>query len=144
MRIFRTFLLKSPVKSYRYKSTLKIFRKSKDGLFVEKKKSHARAVPAIDRTSQKKSTKTNDVNDENNVVAPPTEPKPPNYRENEMKIQMLSKHLHDQIFGTSQTNSIEESVIKRYFCELFIFARLIFKINFQISQRAEKTWNYCG
>lgn len=103
--------IKSPVKYFRNRSTVKIFQYAKKDFVKIKKETVEKVAPAVHNTSQRKITKKDEASVESGIL---DETKPLNYRENEMKIQMLSKHLHDQIFGNSATKSIDQNVIKRF------------------------------
>lgn len=113
MGILSKFFIKLPVKNYRFKSTLKILRKTSNGWkVIETKKTHD--LPALENgQTPKTNNDTNNKNDEINDVRE-TETKSPEYRENEMKIQMLSKHLHEQIFGSSQIKTADQNIVKKY------------------------------
>lgn len=102
MRIVSLDFLRLPLGGFRYKSNSVIFQKSKyKRKIVKVNKADVRSVP-VTNTNDKNSKTSETVN------------RSPDYRENEMKIQMLSKHLHEQIFRSSKSNEIDKKQIERF------------------------------
>lgn len=115
MRILSSNFLRLPLGSFRHKSYTVIYQKTKyERKTIRANKAHVRFVPVtnnnehISKGIQPKNEA--DINSKTNEIVNQS----PDYRENEMKIQMLSKHLHEQIFSSSKSNDIDNKQIKRF------------------------------
>lgn len=99
----------TPVRNYQRKSVYKIYRKTGNGWKVED----------IRKEDFRKATTNQNHN--HNQSQHETQPEQcdeiptdcPNYRQNEMKIQMLSKSLYDQIFRNNKKNVASVETIKK-------------------------------
>lgn len=89
--------------SVRRKSVYKIYRKTENGWNVLEnvKKEDVRKATTYHNQTQ---------HERNNDEIPKNLP---NHRENEMKIQMLSKSLYNQIFKNNKQNVVDEETIKK-------------------------------
>lgn len=113
MKILLSNFLRSPLGSFRYKSNIVIFRKPKyERKIIKRNKAHVRSVP-VTNTNEYISKKSK-IEPNNNSKTSENVNLSPEYRENEMKIQMLPKHLHGQVFGTCKSNDIDRDQIKRF------------------------------
>lgn len=115
MRIFSLKFLRLPLGSYRFKSNTVIYQKPKHKIKIIKvNRAHVRSVPVTNNNEHI----SNGIQPKNetdiNPKAIETVNQSPDYRENEMKIQMLSKNLHEQIFGNSKVKTIDNDQIKRF------------------------------
>lgn len=98
------------------KSQYKIFRRTTNGLHKIQNDEIAKPVTGKTNDIQMKELKTNakklnkqkkkdndSIDSTNNI----------DFRKNEMKIQMLSRPLYDQIFKNSRNNKHDEKIVKR-------------------------------
>lgn len=105
MRVPPIFYTNS-LRNYQRKSVVKIYRKTENGWKVlnnGKKEEIPKSTPVHNQTKHEKITAKNDEMPN----------KRPDCRENEMKIQMLSQSLYDQIFRNSKKTTPDEETIKR-------------------------------
>ena len=107
MRVPSIFYTTS-VRKYQRKSVYKIYRKTENGWKVlenvNKNEIHKPAISAHNQTqSQEKSKAKSDDLLKNR----------PTHRENEMKIQMLSKSLYEQIFKNNHKPTPDEKTIQK-------------------------------
>lgn len=117
MRILPSNFLRLPLNGLRYKSNCVIYDKNlifrrptfERKIIKVRKTRPAPVTNAEEHISQRLQPK---IKVEKN--ASETVNRSPDYRENEMKIQMLSKHLHEQVFGNSKLNTIDNDQIKRF------------------------------
>lgn len=130
MRILSSNFLRLPLGNFRNISNTVIYQKPNYEIKIIKKNgAHVRSVPITNNSNNKvdKNSETSKIVDRS-----------PEYRENEMKIQMLSKHLHEQVFGNSRVNTIDNNQIKRFYfdtkCPLFKRINLFEICFFQIPQ----------
>lgn len=101
------------VRRYQRKSVYKIYRKTENGWKVlenvDKNEIPKRATNNHNHTqqnqNQEKNTQIGDLSKESKERL--------NHRENEMKIQMLSKSLYEQIFKNNHKNTPDEQTIKK-------------------------------
>lgn len=93
-----------------------IYRKRKyERKIIKANKAHVRSVP-VSNTSKNIAPEIQFKNEvDKNSETSEIVDRSPEYRENEMKIQMLSKHLHEQVFGDSKVNTIDNTQIKRFY-----------------------------
>lgn len=97
----------TPVRNYQKKSVYKIYRKTEKGWKVEDvKKEDFKKATTNHNHNQTQPKQNNEQNDE-------TPSEGPQYRQNEMKIQMLSKSLYDQIFRNNKKNATKDESIKK-------------------------------
>lgn len=105
MRVPPIFYTNS-LRNYQRKSVVKIYRKTENGWKVlnnEKKEEIPKSISVHNQTKREEIKAKNDEMPKNR----------PDCRENEMKIQMLSQSLYDQIFRNSKKNTPDEETIKR-------------------------------
>lgn len=123
MRVLSANLLAS-IKNVPKKSVYKIYRKTQNGWKVIE---NAKKTDVYQVIQQQTKPTNQDVNEQTeNIVkdeikAPNDEisQEQPNSRQNEMKIQMLSKSLYDQVFRNNEKTAVDQQKIKRY-CVSFI------------------------
>lgn len=107
MRVPSIFYTTS-VRKYQKKSVYKIYRKTENGWKilenVNKNEIHKPAIIGHNqiRTQEQSKAKSDDLSKDQ-----------PNHRENEMKIQMLSKSLYEQIFMNNHKPTPDEKTIKK-------------------------------
>ena len=114
MRVLSNNLLASVKGKFRAKTNYKIYRKTENGwktIDNVKKADVFRAIQSqeeyVEIHEQRAQEIVNDEIKTSNDVEP-------NYRQNEMKIQMLSQPLYEQIFKNSIKNEIDERKIRRF------------------------------
>lgn len=105
MRVPPIFYTNS-LRNYQRKSVVKIYRKTENGWKVL---DNAKKEEKIKSTSVHNQTKNEEINAKDDEI--PNER--PKCRENEMRIQMLSQSLYDQIFRNNKKNTPDEETIKR-------------------------------
>lgn len=120
MRLFPNLCIAS-VRNYYRKSNIKIYRKTDNGwekIENANKKDVRRLQSRIkheDTHNQTQDSLGAEIKASNNEI----QGEEANYRQNEMKIQMLSQSLYNQIFKNSTKNEIDERKIKR-FCKTLL------------------------
>lgn len=98
----------SSVRKYQRKSVYTIYRKTENGWKVlENVDKNEIPKPAAINHNQQPQQK------ENNTPTSDLSKERPNCRENEMKIQMLSKPLYDQIFKNNRKTQPDEQTIQK-------------------------------
>lgn len=119
MRVLTSNLLASVKGNFR-KTNYKIYRKTENGWKVIDSVKKADVFKVSQ--SQEKHEEVREqhgqediVKDEINTTCDEIDQRQPNYRQNEMKIQMLSQPLYEQIFKNSTKNEIDERKIRRFF-----------------------------
>lgn len=124
MRVLTSNLLASVKGKFQSKSNLKIYRKTENGWKVIKNVKKAVVFNAIQ--SQEKHEEVREQHGQEEVAKDEIKAsndeiedrKQANYRQNEMKIQMLSQSLYEQVFKNSTKNEIEERKIRRFANEI--------------------------
>lgn len=119
MRILSTNLLASVKQNFRKKTTYKIYRKTDTGWKIIDNVQKADAINAIQGRKHNdevhEQRRQNGANhDEIKSSNGDSDQGRPNYRQNEMKIQMLSQPLYEQIFKNTTQNQIDERKIRRF------------------------------
>lgn len=104
----------SSVRMYQRKSVLKIYRKTENGWKVLDNVSK-NEIPkaATNNHNQNKAPQENKSQTENLSKEEQNNAQASSCRENEMKIQMLSKSLYDQIFKNNQRIRPDEQTIQK-------------------------------
>lgn len=124
MRVLTSNLLASVKGKFQSKSNLKIYRKTENGWKVIKNVKKAVVFNAIQ--SQEKHEEVREQHGQEEVAKDEIkasndeieDQKQQNYRQNEMKIQMLSQSLYEQVFKNSTKHEIEERKIRRFANEI--------------------------
>lgn len=115
MRILSSNFLRLPLGHFRHKSFTVMYQKPKyERKTIKVNKAHVRSVPVTNNNEHiSKGIQLKNEADNNSKTSEIVNGSP-DYRENEMKIQMLSKHLHEQIFSSIKSNNIDNKQIKRF------------------------------
>lgn len=120
MRVLASNLLASVKGKYRSKTNYKIYRKTENGWKVINNVEKADVVKVIQ--SQEKHEDVREQHGQEEIVKDEIKAsndefgnqEQPNYRQNEMKIQMLSQPLYQQIFKDSTKNDIDRRKVQRF------------------------------
>lgn len=102
-----SIIYSNSIRNYQRKSVVKIYRKTCNGWKVldnAKKEEISRPTTVVHNQKQ---------HDETNAKEDKILEERPKFRENEMKIQMLSKPLYNQIFKNNKKNVPNEETINR-------------------------------
>lgn len=116
MRVLSNNLLASIKENFRRKTNYKIYRKTENGWKVIDNVKKADVFKAIQ--SQEKYEEVHEQRGQELASNDEIDQKQPNYRQNEMKIQMLSQPLYEQIFKNSSKQKLDERKIKRFFISI--------------------------
>lgn len=133
MRILSNNLLASVKQNFRRKTNYKIYRKTENGWKVIDNVKKADVFEAIQ--SQEKHEEVHEQRGQETVINASNDEidqKQPNYRQNEMKIQMLSQPLFEQIFKNSTKNKLDEQKIKRYLNSIATHFRMWINLFFAV------------
>lgn len=123
MRVLSNNLLASIKENFRRKSNYKIYRKTENGWKIIDNVKKADVLKAIQNQE-----KHEEVHEQRGPEIPKDEiktsnveidQKQPNYRQNEMKIQMLSKPLYEQIFKNRTKDKLDGQKIARFLIKFF-------------------------
>lgn len=104
------------VRNYHRKSFVKIYRKTENGWKVIDNAKNNNGIEVASKHEQHKQTPNQTQNDEIKAESGEVHDVPEvneNVRLNEMKIQMLSKSLYDQIFKNNAKKAQNVQTIKR-------------------------------
>lgn len=113
MRIFLSNF--SPVKGFRFKyKTVKIQRPKYHIKIIKINKTNDNCVKVNDHSKKISQRIHPTFTVDNDREISESVNQSTDYRVNEMKVQMLSKNLHEQIFGNSKMNTIDRGQIKRF------------------------------
>lgn len=119
MRVLSNNLLASVKQTLQRKSNYKIYRETENGWKVIDNVKKANVLKAMQ--SQENHDEVHEqlgqdgsAQDEIKSSNDEIEQARPNYRQNEMKIQMLSQSLYEQIFKNNTKQQIDEQKIKRF------------------------------
>lgn len=102
--------------NFRRKTNYKIYRKTENGWKVIDNVKKADVFKAIH--SQEKYEEVHEQRGQELASNDEIDQKQPKYRQNEMKIQMLSQPLYEQIFKNSTKQKLDERKIKRFFISI--------------------------
>lgn len=118
MRVLSDNLLAAVKRNFRGKSNYKIYRKSANGWKIIDNVDKADVLKVMQgrerHDAQEQCKQQHNTEEEIKSANDEIDQGPANYRQNEMKIQMLSQSLYDQIFKNSTRNRIDEQKIRRF------------------------------
>lgn len=119
MRILSNNLLASVKQNLRKKSNYKIYRKTENGWKLIDNVEKADVLKTIQSQENhdevhKQCGRDGSAQDEIKSANDEIDQGRPNYRQNEMKIQMLSQSLYEQIFKNNTKQQIDEQKIRRF------------------------------